>query len=204
MENKITYDDIQKVNEGMKSTTLKNEKTGKIIGDYIEVNQRIKAFRKLFPMGVIETRMLSNENGVCIFRAEVSDDNGGLLATGTAYEKEDSTFINKTSYIENCETSAVGRALGMLALGIDTSVASAEEVQNAVANQEEPVEKKATEGQLAVLNKISDKGKQKIYDKYEIKTLEELTLRQASEIIGSLKKKQEQEFDSNGWMKEQE
>ena len=52
-----------------------------------------------------------------------------------AYEKEGSTFINKTSYIENCETSAWGRALGNLGIGIDTSIASAEEVQNAVLNQ---------------------------------------------------------------------
>ena len=189
MENKITYEDIQKANEEMKITTLKNDKTGKVIGDYVEVNQRIKAFRRLFPMGVIETRMLSNENGVCIFRAEISDDNGELLATGTAYEKEDSTFINETSYIENCETSAVGRALGMLALGIDTNVASAEEVQNAVANQEQPVEKKATEGQLAVLNKLPDELKQKVYDDYNVKELSELTLQQASEIIGKMKGK---------------
>ena len=60
-----------------------------------------------------------------------------LLGTGTAYEKENSTFINKTSYIENCETSAVGRALGMIGIGIDTSVASYEEVSNAIKQQEE-------------------------------------------------------------------
>lgn len=184
---KITYEDIQKVNEEMKKITLKNDKTGKIIGDYIEVNQRIKAFRMLYPTGVIETEMLSNENGVCIFRAKIRDEDDNLLATGTAYEKEDSTFINKTSYIENCETSAVGRALGMLALGIDTNVASAEEVQNAVANQEPPVEKKATEGQLAVLNKLPNELKQKVYDDYDVKELSELTLKQASEIIGRMK-----------------
>jgi uncharacterized protein (DUF3820 family) len=91
----------------------------------------------LYPNGIIETEMLSNENGVCIFRAKVYGDT--LLATGTAYEKEDSTFINKTSYIENCETSAVGRALGMAGFGIDTSVASAEEVQNAIANQNKDI-----------------------------------------------------------------
>ncbi len=59
-----------------------------------------------------------------------------ILATGTAYEKETPGTINETSYIENCETSAVGRALGMLALGIDTAVASYEEVQNAVKAQD--------------------------------------------------------------------
>jgi hypothetical protein len=57
------------------------------------------------------------------------------LATGYAQEKESSSFINKTSYIENCETSAVGRALGFCGFGIDVSVASYEEVANAINNQ---------------------------------------------------------------------
>ena len=129
----ITFNDIQKANETIKTTDIKGK-------DYAEVNQRIKAFRMVYPTGVIETEMISNENGVCIFRAIVGYKDGTeiyKLATGTAYEKENSTFINKTSYIENCETSAVGRALGMCGFGIDTSVASAEEVQNAIANQEE-------------------------------------------------------------------
>ena len=84
----------------------------------------------------IKTELLSNENGVCVFRATVHDQDGGLRASGHAYEKEDSTYINKTSYIENCETSAVGRALGFLGIGIDASIASADEVQNAMASQE--------------------------------------------------------------------
>lgn len=128
MENKITFDDIQRVNETIKTTDIKGK-------DYAEVNQRIKAFRMLYPNGTIHTNMISNENGVCIFKATIIDEKGTVLATGTAYEKEDSSFINKTSYIENCETSAVGRALGMCGIGIDTSVASYEEVSNAIANQ---------------------------------------------------------------------
>ena len=126
-ENKITYEDIQKANETIKTTDIKGKK-------YSEVNQRIKAFRMVYPNGTIETEMVGNENGVCIFRANIYNGNK-LLATGTAYEKENSTFINKTSYIENCETSAIGRALGMCGFGIDTSVASAEEVQNAIDTQ---------------------------------------------------------------------
>lgn len=186
-EKKVTYEDIQKVNEEMKVTTLKNDKTGKVIGDYIEVNQRIKAFRMLYPSGVIETEMLSNENGICIFRAMIKDENNKLLATGTAYEKEASTFINKTSYIENCETSAVGRALGMLALGIDTNVASAEEVQNAVINQEEP---KATPKQIEVLEKyyVGD-NLTKLLEANEIKEIKELTMTKASELISVIMKK---------------
>lgn len=190
-EKKITFEDIQRVNAEMTYKTLKNDKTGKVIGDYIEVNQRIQAFRKLFPTGIIETEMLSNEDGVCIFRAVIGYREGGelyKLATGTAYEKENSTFINKTSYIENCETSAVGRALGMLALGIDTSIASAEEMENAIINQEPQEERKATEGQLNVLDKLSDTDKEKVYTKYSVKTMADLTITQASEIIGLLKK----------------
>lgn len=135
----MKYLDIAIANETIKTTDIKGK-------DYAEVNQRIKAFRMVYPNGTIETEMISNENGVCIFKAKVGytttifeDDKirteYTLLGTGTAYEKEDSSFINKTSYIENCETSAVGRALGMCGFGIDVSVASAEEVQNAIQNQ---------------------------------------------------------------------
>ena len=125
----MKYLDLAIANEQIKTTDIKGK-------EYAEVNQRIKAFRMVYPQGSIRTEMLSNENGVCVFRATVWDETNTLLATGHAYEKEDSTFINKTSYIENCETSAIGRALGMAGFGIDVSVASAEEVQNAIANQE--------------------------------------------------------------------
>jgi hypothetical protein len=69
-----------------------------------------------------------------MFQCKIIVD-GVLVATAHAYEKEGSSFINKTSYIENCETSAVGRALGMYGIGIDTSLASADEVANAVTQQ---------------------------------------------------------------------
>jgi hypothetical protein len=47
-----------------------------------------------------------------------------------------SSNINKTSYVENCETSAIGRALAMLGIGIDTSIASANEVSDAISKQD--------------------------------------------------------------------
>jgi hypothetical protein len=65
-------------------------------------------------------------------KASIFDKNDRLIATGTAYEKESSSFINKTSFIENCETSAWGRALGNLGIGIDNSIGSADEVKNAI------------------------------------------------------------------------
>ena len=129
----ITFEDIKKANESINTTNIKGK-------EYAEVNQRIKAFRMVYPTGSIVTELLSNENGICVFKATVGmtlENNDTLiLGTGTAYEKENSSFINKTSYIENCETSAIGRALGMAGFGIDTSVASAEEVENAILQQE--------------------------------------------------------------------
>lgn len=116
-------------NDNMKSVDIKGKQ-------YVMVNERIKEFRKLHPNGQILTQVMANADGQILFQAKIMVD-GVLVATGHAYEKEDSSFINKTSYIENCETSAVGRALGILGIGIDASLASAEEVGNAVKQQEE-------------------------------------------------------------------
>ena len=182
----IKYEDIVKVNESIKTTDIKGK-------DYAEVNQRVKAFRMLYPEGIISTDMLSNENGVCIFKATIYDENHNLLATGTAYEKENSTFINKTSYIENCETSAVGRALGMLGIGIDTSIASAEEVQNAIANQEDhKKEFKASPKQVEILNGIY-KGEKliKLLEANGIEKLEDMPMTKADELIKKIMEKKE-------------
>lgn len=140
----ITFNDIQKANETIKTTDIKGK-------EYAEVNQRIKAFRMLFPLGTIKTELLNNENGICIFKATVTN-NETILGTGTAYEKEGSSFINRTSYIENCETSAVGRALGMAGFGIDTSIRSLEEMQNAEIQQDEIIaEEKVGQKEIQIL-----------------------------------------------------
>lgn len=142
----ITFEEIQKANETIMTLDVKGKQ-------YAEVNQRIKAFRMLYPTGTITTDIVSLENGICVMRATITA-NGEVLGTGTAYEKENSTFINKTSYIENCETSAVGRALAMCGIGIDTSIASAEEVQNAINNQKEDQTKKLN--LITRLNQLRD------------------------------------------------
>lgn len=128
----MNFNELQKANELIKTTDIGKGK------EYAEVNQRVKAFRSVFPEGTISTELLSLADGVAIFKATVINDVGSVLATGHAYEKEGSSFINKTSYIENCETSAIGRALAMCGFGIDTSIASYEEVANAKLNQDKP------------------------------------------------------------------
>lgn len=124
----ITYEDLVRANEGIKTVQIKGK-------DYAQVNDRVKAFRQICPSGTIETDIISMDNGIVTMKAVVSDGDGKVLGTGLAQEKETSSFINKTSYIENCETSAVGRALGFIGIGVDGSMCSAEELVNAVTNQ---------------------------------------------------------------------
>lgn len=101
---------------------------------YAEVNQRILAFWEIFPNGSIITEMLSDDGERCVFKATAYDKDMPM-ATGHAFEVRTASNINKTSYLENCETSAVGRALGMLGIGAEDAICSAEEVNAAIAQQ---------------------------------------------------------------------
>ena len=196
----MIFEDIQRVNEGIKTTNIKGK-------EYAEVNQRIKAFRQLYPEGFIKTEILSNENGVVVMKASVgwyfADGSEIVLATGTAYEKETSSYINKTSYIENCETSAVGRALGMIGFGIDTSVASAEEVENAINNQEqikdaEKVEKlkneKIRELDIKAIKTRYPKKEQQdnILEHFNIKSFKDMTVEMMAELSASISKEEKE------------
>lgn len=178
-----TFERLQQANSSIMTTDIKGK-------EYAEVNQRVKAFRMVCPDGRIETEMISNENGICVFKASVIDEAERVLATGTAYEKENSTFINKTSYIENCETSAVGRALGFAGFGIDVAIRSAEEEANAeiqqeelkaedIANQKIPeVKVKALEARC----KSDGVAVEKLLELYKVKTLADLTEKKFANI----------------------
>jgi len=107
--------------------------------DYVPVHERLTEFWKNNPAWSIRTEILESSGGKVRFRACIYDENGILRATGHGEEKESSTFINKASHVENCETSAIGRALGILGIGIDTSLASFEEVANAMAQKDDSV-----------------------------------------------------------------
>jgi hypothetical protein len=106
------------------------------LNDYVQVNERIEKFYKQYPNGSIQTEIVHNAESQVIIKAYAyRDQDDKRPATGHAMEKEGSSYINKTSHIENCETSAVGRALAMLGFEIKKSIASREEVQNAVHQQ---------------------------------------------------------------------
>lgn len=107
------------------------------LDEYVTVNERIMKFYEKYPEGRIVTEIISWQDGIIVMKATVYRDSNNIpAATGHAYEKEGSSFINQTSALENAESSATGRALAMLGFEIKKSIASYEEVANAKLNQE--------------------------------------------------------------------
>lgn len=123
----MDYNKLSAINKELMNGSQPFQRGGKI---YVEVCKRIQGFWQLYPNGRILTRWfdLTESHAVCI--AEVYDGEV-LIATGTAREDKGAGFVNKTSYVENAETSAVGRALGNLGIGSVDSVASYDELINA-------------------------------------------------------------------------
>ena len=126
----ITNENLAKANLKIKTVPIRGKK-------YAMVASRVDAFREICPAGTIETVPVVTEEKRAIFQAKVYDEKEHLIATGTAEEVKDSTQINQTSFVENCETSAVGRALAMAGIGSEENMASAEEVATAIMNQKE-------------------------------------------------------------------
>lgn len=127
---KITFKDLENANMQLQKQDIDGEK-------YTPVSERILAFRKLFPCGRIltEWKSLTEEEAICV--AHIFDEEGTELAHATAKEIKSSSDVNLTSYVENCETSAVGRALGFLGIGVDdrTNVCSLDEATRALSQQ---------------------------------------------------------------------
>lgn len=125
-------------NYKFKTTNIKGK-------EYVEVNERIKYFRlsEDYKGWSLSSEIVHLDADSCVIRAEIRDDQWVLRATGFAQEDKSSSYINKTSYVENCETSAWGRALANLGIGIDTSIASSNEVSMAIAKQSTTTESKS-------------------------------------------------------------
>ena len=193
----MDWQSLVKANAAIRTTNIKGK-------EYAEVNQRVKAFRTLYPEGFITTEILCREGGLCIIKATVghyADGKSVILATGTAYEKEGSSQINRTSYIENCETSAVGRALGMAGFGIDTSIASAEEMTNALLQQntdakpatpKEPAKQPSRADQLAELERLlteTNTERQKFFGYYKVENADTMDADQLAEGLQILRRR---------------
>lgn len=126
----ITKESLAKANLGVKTLPIHGK-------NYAMVVSKVQAFRDICPAGTIETKVIDLDDKRVVVQASVLDEKGHLLATGIAEERRDASQINQTSYVENCETSAVGRAFAFLGIGSEQSIASAEEVAQAIMNQTE-------------------------------------------------------------------
>lgn len=119
----------------MKSVNIKGK-------EYITVNERLIFFRSQpqYKGWRISEEVVSLDDKEGLFKVTIINPEGFEMAVAHAQEYRDSSYINKTSFVENGFTSALGRSLGYLGIGIDTSIASADEVETAVKNQPEKKE----------------------------------------------------------------
>jgi hypothetical protein len=105
--------------------------------EYKTVALRVQEFREEHTPEegwAILTEIVERTDDYVVMKASILTDNGLIVATGFAEEKRGSSQINQTSSLENCETSAIGRALAAFGLG-GSEYASANEVENAIHQQ---------------------------------------------------------------------
>lgn len=168
----------------MRSITIKGK-------EYIPVNERVKEFRAKYPDYTVLSELVSLDENSVVMVAKVYDPEWNVVANGYAQEDKNASNINKTSYVENCETSAVGRALGMFGIGIDASMASADEVANAIDRQE-ALKQKVGKNNISALKMLAEtKGSDldKILDFYEVAQIEDMTMEQWQNAMTLLNKK---------------
>lgn len=127
---------------------------------YVMVNERVMEFRAKFPDFSLESEIIHIDNDSCIVKATVKNKEGRIIATGLAREErlDKNSLVNLNSFLENCETSAWGRALGNLGIGIDVAIASGDEMNVKIAHNPETfedfkqaIENAKTEKQLGYL-----------------------------------------------------
>jgi len=99
--------------------------------EYTTVALRVHQFRTERPTLSLITEVLHRDLDCVVMKAVITDEQGRVLATGHAEEYRKASEINRTSALENCETSAIGRALAAYGFG-GTEFASADEVQRAI------------------------------------------------------------------------
>lgn len=176
------------INRKQKNAQGKLEDIGK---PYAEVKERVSAFRKVFPDGTITTELVSNENGIVVFKATVQAE-GKTLATGHANEFVQTSGVNQYNAMENCETSAVGRALGFCGFGIKQSIASADEMAQVKKREDEAQsEELLTPEQLATLTQVGNKPEilKWMLGVAQVNMLEKITREKASGIIAIMQQR---------------
>ena len=126
---------------------------------YVEVKERIKYFRENFKDWALTSEILELTDTRCVIKSTVLNDKDRVIATGIAYEILGSSHINKTSFVENCETSSNGRALANLGVMIETSIASADEVKYAKDQEKKLKIEKLTDAKFSAMIVAIGEGK---------------------------------------------
>lgn len=166
----MKYNELQQINNTLHNITLKGG------AKYTTAAERIRAFRMMYPNGGIVTEVVHFDGSTVLIKATITDQDGHILATGHATETKDSTPVNKANFVENCETSAIGRALGALGIGADKAdkAITAEECRD-------------LDGQL------TDNQKSWIYKRFSVGSLGELSPDQYKAIRNTLESRKERQ-----------
>ena len=133
---------------------------------YVPVSERLIYFRENYKDYSLTTDIIELTDTRVVMKSIVKDKNGREIANGHAYEILGSTNVNKTSFLENCETSANGRALANLGIMIEDNISSADEVINAIEQQNKKVVKqKLTDDKFKAMKQAIEKGDIKVVEK---------------------------------------
>ena len=164
------------------------------LNDYVMVNERIEKFYEKYPEGSIQAEIKTLEDGMVVVKAYAyRDREDAIPATGHAYEKEGQGYVNKTSFIENCETSAVGRALAMLGFDIKKSIASREEMEKVKRMSKD--DKKISDTQESIIKSMiadTDTDIEEFCTYYKIDKFGDLTAEQFKKAVAQLNAKKEE------------
>ncbi len=186
--NEKIIDDIRKANSEIKQidyTRSQKQKDGtwvEVTNKYSPVNERVIAFRKVFPLGAIITEYTLTQTYVW-FKATIKVG-GEVVSTGHARE-----ILNKQNAFEVCETSAVGRAIGNLGIGIDVAIASADDMEQAETKEifDEPVKKDYVNKFTSLFN---NKEQVDILNLYHVKSADMLSIEVLKGLINGKENKQ--------------
>ncbi len=101
------------------------------LSNYETVETRLARFWEQYPDGRVETTLMNYDGDSCIVRSVVwkHRDDANPTATGYAHEIHTDRGVNMTSFIENCETSSLGRCLSNMGLAKQGARPSREEMQ---------------------------------------------------------------------------
>lgn len=178
--------------------------------EYVMVKDRVVAFNKANPNGSINTKIVKFDGVNVIIRATIYPDVTKPERKFSDYAAEivGGKGVNETSAIENCSTSAVGRALAYMGIGVVDSIASADEVKKA-ENAGGGLDRKATPAQVQALRNMivgfskgqvpQDRTDEAIRRILAIEDLNEMKFQDASELMNEISttKKVPLDFDSN-------